>query len=43
MAVTRHGGQIGVRSRDGGGSTFWFTLPDQEAPAPAEKREAVTA
>ncbi|PKO10469.1 MAG: hypothetical protein CVU40_05040 [Chloroflexi bacterium HGW-Chloroflexi-2] len=25
--VRAHGGQVGVRDRDGGGSEFWFTIP----------------
>lgn len=30
MAVQAHGGRIGVHCPEGGGSTFWFTLPMEE-------------
>jgi two-component system sensor histidine kinase KdpD len=35
--VEAHGGQIGVSDREGGGSTFRFTLPIEGTPPPVEE------
>jgi PAS domain S-box-containing protein len=34
-AIERMGGEVGVRSRAGEGSTFWITLPPTASPPPA--------
>lgn len=30
--VERHGGEIGIGTAPGGGSVFWFTLPEEKSP-----------
>lgn len=39
-----HGGKLGVKERDGGGCSFWFTLPvDRSKPMPQQEMDAVQA
>jgi signal transduction histidine kinase len=41
--VEEHGGQIGISSQPGVGTTVWFTVPAGVQPAGPDSREAATA
>ncbi len=41
--VSLHGGQIGVQANPGGGSVFWFTVPDSGSRPPSGEHPRLTA